>query len=190
MLPVADDGVLRDGEHLAAQEAVADEIEGVDLDLGLLPGTDKTDVAVRHHGLDLQPAVAWYDHQQGLRRRNHAADRMDRELLHHAVHGRGQQLKPGLLLGLDQILGEPVRLLLGLGELVGERAPIFGHRLATRLADRGHGRLRFAQMALLHAELLLMLDQQLEDLEIGELRAQLLIHQHLADVDTRLDDRN
>jgi hypothetical protein len=35
-----------------------------------------------------------------------------------------------------------------------------------------------------------MLDQQLEDLEIGELRAQLLIHQHFADVDARLDDRN
>jgi len=50
---------------------------------------------------------------------------------------------------------EPVRLLLGLGELVGERAPIFGHCLAARLANRGHGRLRREQMALLNAEFLL-----------------------------------
>ena len=189
-MPVADDGVLRDAEHLAVQEAVAGEIEGVDLDLGFLPGVDKADVAVRHHGLDFQPAVARHDHQQGLRRRDNAADRVDRELLHHAVDGSGQQLKPGLLLGLDQVLGEPVRLLLGLGEFVGERVPIFGHRLAARLANRGHGRLRFVQMALLNAEFLLLLDQQLEDLEIGELRAQLLVHERLADVDALLDDRN
>jgi hypothetical protein len=100
-----------------------------------------------------------------------AADRVDGELLHHAVHGRGQQLKPGLLLGLDQVLGEPVRLLHGLGEFVGECAPEFGHRLAARLANRGHGRLRLVQMALLNAEFFLLLDQQLERLVIGELRA-------------------
>ena len=42
-------------------------------------------------------------------------------------------------------------------------------------------------MALLNAEFLLLLDQELEHLEIGELRAQLLFHQRLADVDARLD---
>src|SRR5216683_6971260 len=46
-LPVTDDGVLRDAEHLALQEAVAGEIESIDLDLGFLSGTDKADVAVR-----------------------------------------------------------------------------------------------------------------------------------------------
>jgi hypothetical protein len=45
---------------------------------------------------------------------------VDRELLHHAVDGSGQQLKPGPLLGLDQVLGQAVRLLLGLGEVVGK----------------------------------------------------------------------
>jgi len=35
-----------------------------------------------------------------------------------------------------------------------------------------------------------VLDQQLEGLEIGELRAQLLLHERLADVDARLDDRD
>ena len=45
-------------------------------------------------------------------------------------------------------------------------------------------------MALLNAEFLLLLDQQLEGLEIGELRAKLLVHERLADVDARLDDRN
>ena len=85
-----------------------------------MSGLHKTDVAVRDHGLDFQPAVAWYHHQQGLRRRDNAADRMDCELLHHTIHGSGQLLKPGLLLGLDQVLGQPVRLLPGLGEFVGE----------------------------------------------------------------------
>src|SRR5262249_51445728 len=113
-LPVADDGVLRDAEHPAVQEAVAGEIESVDLDLGVLSGLDKADVAVGHHGLDFEPAVAGHDHQQRLRRGDHAADGVDRELLHHALHGSGELLKPGLLLGLDQILSEPVRLLLGL----------------------------------------------------------------------------
>ena len=58
------------------------------------------------------------------------------------------------------------------------------------LANRGHGRLRLVQMALLNAEFPLLLDQQLEDLEIGDLRAQLFIHERLADVDALLDDRN
>ena len=101
------------------QEAVAGEIEGVDLDLGFMAGLDKADVAVRHHGFDFQPAVARYDHQQGLRRRDDAADGVDRELLHHAVDGSGQELKLGLLLGLDQVLSQPVGLLLGLDEFVG-----------------------------------------------------------------------
>jgi hypothetical protein len=75
-----------------------------------------------------------------------------------AVHGSGQELKLGLLFGLDQVLSQPVGLLLGLDEFVGEGTPKFGDRLATRLADRGHGGVGFAQMALLNAELLLLLD--------------------------------
>ena len=43
-------------------------------------------------------------------------------------------------------------------------------------------------MALLYAEFGLLLEQQLEDLEIGQLRAQLLVHQRLADVDALLHD--
>ena len=104
--------------------------------------------------------------------------------------GAVKLLQPGPLLGLDQVLREPARLLLGLGEFVGQRVPIFGHRLAARLADRRHRRLRFVQMALLDAEFLLLFDQQLKHLEIGELRAQLPFHQRLADIDALLDDRN
>ena len=84
------------------QKAVAGEIEGVDLDLGFLSGVDKADVAVRDHGLDFQSAVARHDDQQRLGGRDDAAYRMDRKLLHHAVHGSGQQLKLGLLLRLDR----------------------------------------------------------------------------------------
>jgi hypothetical protein len=42
-----------------------------------------------YHGFDFQRAIAWYHHQQGPRRRDNAADRMDRELLHYAVDGSG-----------------------------------------------------------------------------------------------------
>jgi hypothetical protein len=42
---VTDDGVLRYAEDLAVQEAIAGEIEGIDLDLGFLPGVDEPDVA-------------------------------------------------------------------------------------------------------------------------------------------------
>ncbi len=45
-------------------------------------------------------------------------------------------------------------------------------------------------MALLNAEFLLLLDQQLEGLEIRKLRAQLLFHERLTDVEARLDERN
>ena len=72
------------------QQPVAGEVEGVDLDLGLLPGLDEADVAVRHHGLDLEAAVGGHHHQQRLRRRHHAADRVHGELLHHAVDRRGE----------------------------------------------------------------------------------------------------
>ena len=68
--------------------------------------------------------------------------------------------------------------------------PVFGLGLAAGLANRGHGRLRLVEMALLNAELLLLLDQQLEGLEIGDLRAQLLVHERLANVDAWLDDRD
>jgi hypothetical protein len=43
---VAGDGVLRHAEHLAVQQAVAGEVEGVDLDRGALAGMDEADVAV------------------------------------------------------------------------------------------------------------------------------------------------
>ena len=110
---------MRDAEHFAVQEAVACEIESVDFDFGLLPGVDKANVTVRHHCLDFQPAVARHDHEQRLRRRDNAANRVNGELLHHAVDRRGEQLKPGLLFSLDQILRESACLLLGLGEVVG-----------------------------------------------------------------------
>ena len=67
---------------------------------------------------------------------------------------------------------------------------IFRRRLAARLANRGDSRLGLLQMALLNAEFLLLLDQQLDDLEITELRAQFLLHKRLADVDARLDHWN
>jgi len=49
--------------------------------------------------------------------------------------------------------------------------PIFRLRLIARLANGGHGCFRLLLMALLDAELLLLLDQKLKHLEIGELGA-------------------
>ena len=43
---IADHGVLRHRQHLAMQQAVAGEIEGIDLDLGFLPRLHKADVAI------------------------------------------------------------------------------------------------------------------------------------------------
>jgi len=56
-------------------------------------------------------------------------------------------------------MGEPAGLLDGLGELVGERVPIFGRGLTAGLANRRHRRLRLVQRALLNARLFLLLDQ-------------------------------
>src|SRR5947207_6453043 len=187
---VADDRILRDTEHPTMQQAVAREIEGIDLDLRVLPGMYEADVAVRYQGLDLEPAVDRDDNQQSLCRCDDSADCMDGELLHDPVDGRLELLEPGPLLGLDQILHEPVRLLLGFGEIVREGTAIFGLRLASRLAYRGRGCLGLLEMALLDVEFVLLLDQQLEGLIVGQLRAKVLLHQCLADVDAGLNDRD
>src|SRR6266436_2749736 len=68
--------------------------------------------------------------------------------------------------------------------------PIFRQRLTTRFPNSGDRRLGLLQTALQYAEFLLLFDQELHHFEISELRAQLLLHQGLADVDARLDDRN
>src|SRR5262245_8084811 len=46
LLPVADDRILRNSTYLAVQKAVTGEVEGIDLDFGVLPGMDETNVAV------------------------------------------------------------------------------------------------------------------------------------------------
>jgi hypothetical protein len=40
------------------KQSVAAEVEGVDLDLSVLAGANEPDVAVQHHGLNLEVAVA------------------------------------------------------------------------------------------------------------------------------------
>ena len=138
--------------------------------LCFLSRVNEADVAVRHHRLDLKLAVARDDHQQRLRRCDDAADGINRELLDHAIHRSPEFLKPGLLLSLDQVLCQARSLFCSSfassSEIV--RA-VFGHRLATRLANRLHGSFRFAQMALLNSEFLLLVHELLKDLEIGEL---------------------
>ena len=68
--------------------------------------------------------------------------------------------------------------------------PIFRHRLGARLDQSRRPPPPPRAGGFLHAEILLLLDQLLERLEIGELGAELLFHQRLADIDALLDDRD
>ena len=45
-------GVLRHVEDFAVQESIAGEVEGIDLDSGVLVGANKADVFVGYHSLD------------------------------------------------------------------------------------------------------------------------------------------
>jgi hypothetical protein len=67
------------------QQPVFRKAEGVDLDLGLLPGADKADSVVRHHRLDLEPAFERHHFEQCLGRGDEAARGVDCELLHGLV---------------------------------------------------------------------------------------------------------
>ena len=64
---VAGNGVVRDGDNLSGQQAIAREIERVDLDRHLLPDLDETDVAVRDHRLNLKVGLGRYDGRERLR---------------------------------------------------------------------------------------------------------------------------
>ncbi len=63
-------------------KAVAREIESSDLHLRVLTDMDKTDIAIADMRFDLQPAILWYNEHQRLGRRDHATDRVNRELLY------------------------------------------------------------------------------------------------------------
>ena len=114
---------------------------------------------------------------------DHAADGMDGELLHHSIHRCGKRLELGALLGLGHVLDKPGRLCLGLVELVEQGAAEFRDGLRAGLDDRGDGRFGFLQLALLHPEILLLLDQQLERLEVLQLRAEFAVVERPADAD-------
>jgi hypothetical protein len=77
-------------------ETMTREIECIDLDLGVLPGEDKSHVTVRHHCLDLDFPVTRYHDGERLRGRDHSSDRMHPELLNDPVDWRGQHLQLAL----------------------------------------------------------------------------------------------
>ena len=164
------DRVAGDAEHLTMQKPVAGEVEGVDLDRRFLAGMDEADVLVRHQRLDLERAFRGHHRHEGLGRGDDAADGVDRQLLHDAVDRCGQGLEPRPLLGLDQLLGEVVRLLLRLGELAEPGAAKLRLGLAPLFADHGERRLGLGQALLLHDQLLLALNHLLLFGQIGQLR--------------------
>jgi len=95
-----------------------------------------------------------HDHQQGLRWRDNTSDRVDCELLHQAVHGSGQQLKLGLLLGLDQVWASPFAFCSALASSSNRVRRYSAIAWPRVLADRGRGRLGLTQVTLLNPELL------------------------------------
>src|SRR5215467_14259795 len=124
-MSIARDRVVRDALHPSMEKAIAGEIERIDLDLGVLPGDDESDIAVRYHCFNLKLAVTWDDDRERLRSRDHASDRMHCELLDGPSNWRGQNLQLGFLFGLDHVLGKAGRLLFGLGQLIEQDAAIF-----------------------------------------------------------------
>jgi len=74
------------------------------LDPRILSRLDEADVAVKNHCLNLEHTVAGHDDHQRLSRCDHTADRVDRQLLNHAVDGRRDGLQALPLLGFQQVL--------------------------------------------------------------------------------------
>ena len=96
---------MESGETLrpCRDQAIAVEIEGIDLDLCASGRHGRS----RCRGSSTMAsisrwAVARHHHQQGLRRRDHAADRVHRELLHRAVDRRGENLQAGRCCALSR----------------------------------------------------------------------------------------
>jgi len=74
------------------QESVASEAEGIDL-IAASGRMDEADILVGHRRFDLERAVGGHHRHEGLGRRHDAAQRVYRQLLHHAVDRGGQGLK-------------------------------------------------------------------------------------------------
>jgi hypothetical protein len=76
-----------DAQHLAMENPIAREVEGMDLDLGVLSGVNETDFVVRQRGFDLEVAMLWDHRGEHLGWRDDASHRMHGKLLDDAVDG-------------------------------------------------------------------------------------------------------
>ena len=185
---VPDNGVLGQIDDAAVQKTVAGKVESIDLDLGFLPDMNETDVAIWHHGLDLEIAVGRHQHQQRLRRRDDTSDGMNGELLDDPVHRRRQELQLGSLRRLDHVLAKAGRLALCFSQVAVQRALEFSLRLRLGPDQRGYGGLRLVGAALLDLQLLLRFDLRLQDLEIVHLRTGFVRVEFLTNRDPLLKD--
>ncbi len=166
---------------MAVDQAVAGEVEGLDLDLHQLAGVDEAHVAVGQLGLDGQVAAVGDDDHQMLGGGDHPAQGVDGQLVHHPVDGRAQQSAAGLVLGLDQLLAQLVLLLLGLAQVGEEVGGVLGAG-GVALLDQGAAGVEGLGAALfLHPHLMPRLGQLLLGVEVGEAGAEALLGQFPVD---------
>ncbi len=131
--------------------AVASEGKGLDLDFGRLPGIDEADVLVLQEGFNFQRVVLGHDDHQHLGLGDDAADGAHGELLHGAVHRRGERHQLAAGVRLDQFLAEAGGFLFGFVEGIERQAAGFGDSrvaLAFCFVDGGGEFLEAAALSL------------------------------------------
>src|SRR4029079_18785479 len=107
-------------DDAAVKQAIAGEVECVDLDLGVLTRVHEADVSVRDHHLRLKNGVCWHDDRQLLCRCDNAAHRVHHKLLNDAVNWCGEILKLGSLLRFSQIVSKTACLAFRFSEFTEE----------------------------------------------------------------------
>ena len=166
---VADNRVLRHAQNLAVKQAIAGEVECVDLDLCILTNVNKADVSVRDHGVHFEHRIGGHDDSQLLGRRHDATDGMNRQLLDYAIDRSGQDLKLGSLLRLGEIAAETGGFALRFREFGEQCTMKFRHCLGTSFGDRRNRGIRFFKSTFLNGGVLLVFCQLLEVFQVGDL---------------------
>ena len=166
---------MRHGEHLALQQAVAREVEGIDLDRGLLPRLDEADVAVGDHRLDLELAVGGTITISACAGVTTPPTVCTASCCTTPSTGAVSFCRLVRCSALITSWARPAAFCSALARSSSRPCGDTRRRsCCARLLQGRDGRIAFAQPALLDQELLLLADQVLQLLEIDQLGAELL----------------